>query len=120
MILLAGSCLGSPKSLPQIHAVVLSPLHLIAEHRVCFVDLGGYFVIATQIRVHLHSDHQLAEAGLDRLLRCVGLYSENYVVVGEVLSHACWMWSPTQLSACAEEFRSEERRVGKECRSRWS
>ena len=44
----------------------------------------------------------------------------NRKVYDRYLKNLGWKWTPTMKIGSGCRFRSEERRVGKECRSRWS
>ena len=58
-----------------------------------------------------------ARGAMDALLAALG--NEDYAEAA-ALYHPDAVMTEELLSAFAEQVRSEERRVGKECRSRWS
>src|ERR1041385_8783487 len=51
----------------------------------------------------------------------IALSSTDFDYLDPALAYADWSWQFTYLMDCKLlNYRSEERRVGKECRSRWS
>src|SRR5256884_8240817 len=73
-------------------------------------ELKGFLEMAAEEKV---------KQGMNRkdALRAVRLESGNLEVTKETVRSAGWEFV---LEACCQDLRSEERRVGKECRSRWS
>src|SRR5687768_18593873 len=82
---------------------------------------------------NLNQEHELKEMAIDRGSRSVLPFSEeNQLGVGCVRCHgpeltggiiqtgATFAFPPDLTTVCGGASRSEERRVGKECRSRWS
>src|ERR1039458_7280690 len=88
------------------------PLHLLLGRR--------SFVVAPHARPgqldRASSVHGLRECGHQQSYstpHCTKLYNERSLFYKEPFSGLSWTWE-------ADRLRSEERRVGKECRSRWS
>src|ERR1039457_867264 len=99
--------------------VVHLPLLRVGEHLVGLVDLLEALL---RRRIGVHIRMQLAGEPPVRLLDLIGLSlaadAENAVIiVGHQDPARIW---PTYRATARTAPRSEERRVGKECRSRWS
>src|SRR5579872_4556240 len=93
---------GPQRRLLQFHA---------AEHPLA-LQLGG------SVPAELAECARIAaEFGYDEVNLNVGCPSDR---VQSGRFGACLMMEPTLVAECVAAMRSEERRVGKECRSRWS
>ena len=58
--------------------------------------------------------------GINLLMEVKDLYSENYKTLMKEIKYDTNRWRDIPCSWIGRINRSEERRVGKECRSRWS
>ena len=90
-------------------------LHLIEKNKIDIYDIP-IVEITDQYMEYLHSMEQ----------EDLGTMSEFMVMAATLLDIKCKMLLPKEVNEEGEEedpreeLRSEERRVGKECRSRWS
>src|SRR5574340_1805103 len=91
---------------------------LAADKPVSFSRNGGKFITRTEKGEAVESDIVIVGVGVVpemELARSGGLEVGNGIVVNEYLQT-----SRPDIYAAGDNARSEERRVGKECRSRWS
>ena len=69
-------------------------------------------------RIRRDSKHRVLRAG--ESIRADGKYQFKYHIAGKPHFVYSWKLEPTDKLPAGKKPRSEERRVGKECRSRWS